>query len=91
MHYHQWWYFLSHPEIPPDNNRAERSLRLAVTKRKVCGGSRSMAGFAQTARLLSVIQTCRTQGRSVLSFLKQALMATASPEQVSMPSLIPAT
>ncbi|WP_072622636.1 IS66 family transposase [Spirulina major] len=87
----QWWYFLSHPEIPPDNNRAERSLRLAVTKRKVCGGSRSMAGFAQTARLLSVIQTCRTQGRSVLSFLKQALMATASPEQVSMPSLIPAT
>ncbi|WP_424100987.1 hypothetical protein [Moorena producens] len=25
----------------PDNNRAERSLRLAVTKRKVAGGSRS--------------------------------------------------
>lgn len=87
----QWWYCLSHPEIPPDNNRAERSLRLAVTKRKVCGGSRSMVGFAQTARLLSVIQTCRTQGRSVLSFLKQALMAAASPERVSMPSLIPAT
>ncbi len=30
----QWWYFLDHPEIPPDNNQAERSLRLAVTKRK---------------------------------------------------------
>jgi transposase len=29
----QWWYFLEHPEIPPDNNLAERSLRLAVTKR----------------------------------------------------------
>jgi transposase len=29
----QWWYFLDHPEIPPDNNQAERSLRLAVTKR----------------------------------------------------------
>ncbi len=26
-------------------------MRLAVTKRKVCGGSRSMVGFAQTARL----------------------------------------
>lgn len=87
----QWWYFLGHPEVPPDNNRAERSLRLAVTKRKVCGGSRSMTGFAQTARLLSVIQTCRTQGRSVLSFIKQTLMATASPERVSMPSLIPGT
>ena len=29
----QWWYFLDYPEIPPDNNQAERSLRLAVTKR----------------------------------------------------------
>ena len=23
----QWWYFLDHPEIPPDNNLAERALR----------------------------------------------------------------
>ena len=63
---HQWWYFLAHPEVPPDNNRAERSIRLAVTKRKVCGGSRSMKGFKDTASLLTVIQTCRAQGRSVI-------------------------
>lgn len=85
----QWWYFLEHPEVPPDNNRSERSLRLAVTKRKVCGGSRSMAGFAQTAILLTVIQTCRAQGRSALEFFEQALMATASPNRLVMPSLIP--
>ena len=24
---HQWWYFLDHLSIPPDNNLAERSLR----------------------------------------------------------------
>ncbi len=49
----QWWYFLDHPEVPPDNNQAEResfghasrTLRLAVTKRKVSGGSRSMERF----------------------------------------------
>ncbi len=35
----QWWYFQGPPEVPPDNNLAERSLRLAVTKRKVSGGS----------------------------------------------------
>jgi Transposase IS66 family len=35
---HQWWYFLDVPEVPPDNNRAERSLGLGVTKRKVSGG-----------------------------------------------------
>jgi transposase len=86
----QWWYFLDHPEVPPDNNRSERSLRLAVTKRKVCGGSRSMEGFAQTALLLSVIQTCRTQGRSALEFFQQALMAMASDNLKPMPSLIPA-
>jgi len=31
----QWWYFLNHPEVPPDNNRSERSLRLAVSARFV--------------------------------------------------------
>lgn len=86
----QWWYFLDHPEVPPDNNRAERSLRLAVTKRKVCGGSRSMTGFAQTAALLSVIQTCRAQGRSALQFLRQVLIAATQADVAHpMPSLIP--
>lgn len=86
----QWWYFLDHPEVPPDNNQAERSLRLAVTKRKVCGGSRSMSRFAQTADLLSVIQTCRAQGRSVITFFKQALQGMVFPA-VPKPSLIPQT
>jgi len=86
----QWWHFLDHPEVPPDNNRAERSLRLAVTKRNVCGGSRSMSGFAQTAMLLSVIQTCRAQGRSALKFFQRALIAaSSSDEEQPMPSLIP--
>lgn len=56
---HQWWYFLNHPEIPPDNNLAERTLRLAVTKRKVSGGSRSIERFQHTANLLTIVQTCR--------------------------------
>jgi transposase len=84
----QWWYFLDHPEVPQDFNQAERSLRLAVTKRKVCGGSRSMDRFAQTADLLSVVQTCRSQGRSVIEFFKQILMAHSDARH-SMPSLIP--
>jgi hypothetical protein len=61
----QWWYFLDYPEVPPDNNQAERLLRLAVTKRKVSGGSRSMDRFKHTAHLLTVVQTCRRQGRSI--------------------------
>jgi transposase len=83
----QWWYFLDHPEIPPDNNLAERSLRLAVTKRKVSGGSRSMSRFEETADLLSVIQTCRFQGKSVMAFFHDAISAHSC--NFFMPSLIP--
>jgi transposase len=84
----QWWYFLDHPQVPPDNNLAERSLRLAVTKRKVSGGSRSMQRFQETANLLSVVQTCRRQGRSVLKFFHSALN-TYSKLGKSSPSLLP--
>lgn len=85
---HQWWYFLEHPEVSPDNNRAERSLRLGVTKRKIAGGSRSFSGFVDTARLLTVIQSCRAQGRSVLTFLRQALACVHHPLNTVV-SLIP--
>jgi transposase len=85
---HQWWYFLDYPEIPPDKNLAERTLRLAVTKRKVSGGSRSMKRFQHTANLLTVIQTCRRQGRSVIDFFVRAIQATVNPS-LPTPSLIP--
>ena len=80
--------FLDHPEIPPDNNLAERTLRLAVTKRKVSGGSRSMERFQNTANLLTVIQTCRRQKRSVIEFFDQAIKAMVN-SAVQTPSLIP--
>ncbi|MEW5856382.1 MAG: IS66 family transposase [Cyanobacteriota bacterium] len=86
--FHQWWYFLDHPEVPPDNNLAERALRLAVTKRKVSGGSRSMERFKHTANLLTVVQTCRRQERSAIDFFEQALKAQLSHSQYT-PSLIP--
>ncbi|BAY49398.1 transposase IS66 [Scytonema sp. HK-05] len=84
----QWWYFLDHPELSPDNNLAERTLRLAVTKRKVSGGSRSMERFKHTANLLTVVQTCRRQGRSVIEFFEQAILAMVNPD-IQEPSLIP--
>lgn len=84
----QWWFFLDNPHIPPDNNLAERALRLAVTKRKVSGGSRSLDSLRLTARCLSVIQSCRFQARSVLTFFRQALLA-ASRSSVPSPSLLP--
>jgi transposase len=80
--------FKGHPEVPPDNNLAERFLRLAVTKRKVSGGSRSFRRFQDTASLLTVVQTCRCQQRSVIDFLTDALRASVGHHAAS-PSLIP--
>ena len=36
--------FVAYPEVPPDNNAAERSLRPLVTSRKISGGTRSGQG-----------------------------------------------
>lgn len=84
----RWWYFLDDPQVSPDNNLAERTLRLAVTKRKVSRSSRSIGGFKDTANSLTVIQTCRLQGRSVIELFEQAIKAMVIPH-VQAPSLIP--
>ena len=64
-----------------------RRAVLAVTKRKVSGGSRSMKRFEETANLLSVIQTCRFQARSVMAFFREAISAHSC--DLAMPELIP--
>lgn len=82
----QWWYFFEYPQIPSVNNVAEPeacrlahcvSLCLAVNKQQAHRGSRSMNQFAQTADLLSVVQTSRLQGRWVRSFFQEVSMAKA--------------
>ena len=45
-----------------------------------------MTGFSHTASLLTVIQSCRAQGRSVLEFFREAL---ASVDEDNIVSLIP--
>ena len=41
-----------------------------------------MKRFEHTANLLTVVQTCRRQKRSVINFFEQALMATVRAEQI---------
>lgn len=82
------WYFLDHPNVPPDNNLAERGLRPTVTFRKMSGGSRSEWGAELTARMMSVLDTCRKQGRNPRDFLVQAMLAHANPGCYAVPSLL---
>ena len=49
--------FVDHPEIPMDNNEAERRLRSAVVGRKNYYGSGSIWSGALTAALFTILQT----------------------------------
>lgn len=69
------WTFAYHEGVEPTNNAAERALRTAVIKRKKSFGSHSAAGCDYVARLLSVTQTLRLRGASVLDYLADALDA----------------
>lgn len=70
----EWlWTFLEHQGLELTNNAAERALRHGVIWRKLSFGTQSAAGsrFVETA--LTVIETCRQQGRNVFEFLATAV------------------
>lgn len=53
--------YLEHPEIPPDNNPAERALRHFVVQRKVSGNFISDEALKTYAMHLSFYETCIKQ------------------------------
>ncbi len=63
-HWDEWLTFLSHPEVKPDNNDAERALRPIVVHRKVSGGARSDWGAQLVAQMFSFLATMRLQGNN---------------------------
>jgi len=81
------WTFLDVDGVEPTNNAAERSLRQAVIWRKLSFGTQSAAGSRFVETLLSVIETCRQQNRSVLEFVTQSVQAHFHGQQP--PSLLP--
>ncbi len=74
--------------VEPTHSGAERALRPAVLWRKGSFGSNSGAGSRCAERLLTVVATCRQQGRVLLDFLVAAGEATL--HGTAAPSLLPA-
>lgn len=75
--------FLHHPEVPFDNNRAERNLRMMKIKQKISGCFRTWAGAEVFAAVRSYLATARKQG---LSMLRAAYLAfLGSPFVPSIP------
>ena len=76
-HIKELFVFVAHPEVPPDNNAGERSLRPLVVSRKISGGTRSERGTDTKMTLASVFGTWRAQGLNPLTSCQQLL---ASPQ-----------
>jgi transposase len=80
------WRFVVSAGVEPTNNHAERMLRRGVLWRKGSFGCTSGAGCRFVEWLLTVVQTRRLQGRSVLQYLYEAL--TAHRNGLPAPSLL---
>jgi transposase len=65
--------FLEHPEIAPDNNSSERTLRPTATYRKVTGGFRSTWGADLYAAVRSTVGTAAKQGVHAFDAIRAAL------------------
>ena len=79
-HWREWFTFLDHPEVKPDNNDAERALRPVVVHRKVTGGARSDWGAQLVAQMFSFLETVRLQGGEAIAQLYELLsLAGRSP------------
>lgn len=66
-HLPELFVFVGLPDVPPDNNDAERSLRSLVVARKISGGTRSSQGSATKMTLASLFATWRLQGLDPLA------------------------
>ena len=64
---------LDHPEIPLDNNEAERALREFVIKRLVSHGTRCEAGKNSWENMMTILDTCRKNGVSFYHYVSDIL------------------
>ena len=81
------WTFARVEGVEPTDNGSERALRPAVLWRKGSFGSDSAAGSRFVERLLTVVATCRRQGRRLLDLLVAA--GEAALQGSTAPSLLP--
>jgi transposase len=77
LHNHrEWlWTFLDVEGVEPTNNASERALRHAVIWRKLSFGTQSARGSRFVETILTVVETCRQQSRSVFHFIAEAVQA----------------
>ena len=91
----EWWLekrgdelltFLKYDYVAWENNTAERAIRPFVTRRKICGGSRSKRGAERESINMSCITTFIKQKLPLLEAIPRAFQASLkeSSKKVSL-------
>lgn len=75
--------FVECPEVPPENNAAERAIRGAVIARKISGGTRSAKGSETKASLLTMWGTWTVRGLDALDACRRLLAGKPPPTPTS--------
>ena len=81
------WRFLETDGIEPTNNLAERLIRTIAIWRKTSFGTQSKSGSLYMERIMTVVATCKLQGKNILDYLTSAVKNHI--EKSPFPSLLP--
>ncbi|QSG13563.1 Transposase (plasmid) [Halapricum desulfuricans] len=82
-----WLTFVGEPAVSPTNNAAENALREPVVLRKLIGTLRNDRGMFVHETLLSLLATCRQQGRNPYEEFKRI---ARNNEMISRAQAVPA-
>jgi len=82
-----WLTFVGEPAVSPTNNAAENALREPVVLRKLIGTLRNDRGMFVHETLLSLLATCRQQGRNPYDEFKRI---ARNNEMISRAQAVPA-
>lgn len=69
----KWFACILYPELPMNNNEAERSIRPFVIMRKIIGCLRSNIGIKNYEIMMSLISTWQKQGKNTFYTLQELL------------------
>lgn len=71
LEFHALLAFLDYPDLPADNNHAEREIRSLVLTRKISGGTRSPRGSDTVSTWASIYRTLRKQDIPLAPYIRQ--------------------